>query len=201
MRLQITLPWTSPSLPINWSFRSWRLWEGFRRWSGAGRTAWPALPPVANSPEPSFLSRRQKSGLYHSCSAGRTARSKGIIARVACGEPWGPAVLNCKMREAPWSAAAKLPPWNPGRTAAASPPHSIALRVFSWFPGARQRTGMSDCPENDCAVGGADIAFYVGATGRIHTRQCMRHPHPFSWFPGARQRTGMSDCPEIGHLS
>jgi len=51
------------------------------------------------------------------------------------------------------------------------------------------------CPENlFFLVGGADIAFYVGATGRINTRQCMRHPHPFSWFLGARQRTGMSDC-------
>ena len=38
-------------------------------------------------------------------------------------------------------------------------------------------------------MGGADIAFYVGDTGRIHTSQCVRPP-----FPGARQPTGMSDC-------
>ena len=49
------------------------------------------------------------------------------------------------------------------------------------------------------SVGGADIAFSVGATGRIHTRQCMRHPNAFSWFLGARQPTGMRDCFEIGH--
>jgi hypothetical protein len=28
------------------------------------------------------------------------------------------------------------------------PLHSKALRAFSWFLGARQRTGMSDCFEN-----------------------------------------------------
>jgi len=46
---------------------------------------------------------------------------------------------------------------------------------------------MSDSPENDCAVGGADIAFYVGDKERIHTRQCMRHP---SLFPGRRSQHG-----------
>ena len=33
-------------------------------------------------------------------------------------------------------------------TAAASLPHSMALRAFSLSLGARQRTGMSDCLEN-----------------------------------------------------
>jgi len=28
------------------------------------------------------------------------------------------------------------------------PPHSEALRAFSWFLGARQRTGINDCTEN-----------------------------------------------------
>jgi len=33
---------------------------------------------------------------------------------------------------------------------------------------------MSDCFEDPRALGGADIAFYLGATGRMHTRQWMR---------------------------
>ena len=32
------------------------------------------------------------------------------------------------------------------REGGVEPPHSKALRAPSWFPGARQRTGMSDCP-------------------------------------------------------
>jgi len=43
--------------------------------------------------------------------------------------------------KAPWSAAAKLPPWNTGKKAAAWLPHSKALRAFSWFQAARQPTG------------------------------------------------------------
>jgi len=46
--------------------------------------------------------------------------------------------------KAAWSAAAKLPPWNSGKTAAASLPHSKALRAFSWFLGAHLPTGMSN---------------------------------------------------------
>ena len=42
---------------------------------------------------------------------------------------------------------------------------------------------------NDYAAGDADIAFYAGDTGRIHTGRCVRHPKVLSWFPGARQAT------------
>ena len=107
--------------------------------------------------------------------------------------PWRRGV-GVRVREAPWSAAAKLPPCNSGRTAAATLTYSTSLCEFSCFQGACQPMGMRDCPENDCAVGGADIAFYVGATGRIPTRQCRRHPNPFSWFLGAA--SGLSDCSE-----
>jgi len=81
------------------------------------------------------------------------------------------------------------PPWDFGAATArlrtafrprcesgVKPLHSKALRAFSWFLGARQPTGTSDCFENDCAVGGADIAFYVGETGCTFATQCMRHP-------------------------
>jgi len=47
--------------------------------------------------------------------------------------------------KAPWSAVVAATAFGPGSKAAASLPHSKALRAFSWFPGARQRTGMSDC--------------------------------------------------------
>jgi len=46
------------------------------------------------------------------------------------------AALKMPVPEAPWSAARR------------GGPHPMALRAFSWFLGARQRTGMSDCPEN-----------------------------------------------------
>jgi hopene-associated glycosyltransferase HpnB len=43
------------------------------------------------------------------------------------------------------------------------PPHSKALRAFSWFLDARQRTGMNDC----------SIIHYSQFTIRIDTFQCM----------------------------
>jgi hypothetical protein len=46
-----------------------------------------------------------------------------------------------------WSAVAPATAFRSEFKAAASLPHSKALRVFSWFQGARQRTGMNDCFE------------------------------------------------------
>ena len=68
--------------------------------------------------------------------------------------------------------------------------------------GAKRGESFNPCLLNALArlivihifVGGADIAFCVGDTGRIHARQCMRHPSAFSWFLGACQPTGMSAC-------
>jgi len=56
----------------------------------------------------------------------------------------------------------------------------------SWFLGARQQTGMGDCSEN--AVGAALVAAQGAHEGRPYKARAS------SWFPGARQPTGMRDC-------
>jgi hypothetical protein len=53
------------------------------------------------------------------------------------------AALKMLVPKAPWSAVAAATAVGPGSKAAASLPHSKALRAFSWFLGAAG--GMSDC--------------------------------------------------------
>jgi hypothetical protein len=62
--------------------------------------------------------------------------------------------LKILVLKSPWSAVAPATAFGSGSKAAASLPNSKALRAFSWFPGGRQRTGMSDCSENSRAERG-----------------------------------------------
>jgi len=60
--------------------------------------------------------------------------------------------LRIVVPKAPWSAVSvsrrTATAFGSASKAPASLPHSKALRAFSWFQGAYQRTGMSDCSEN-----------------------------------------------------
>ena len=80
--------------------------------------------------------------------------------------------------------------------------NSIAGRMpalrFSWFPGARQQTGMSDCSEIACHSERSEES-RPGLSGAVRPTQ-SKIPrfarNDISSFPGARQGTGMTDGSE-----
>jgi len=75
-------------------------------------------------------------------------RGNDVTFERAAGDEEARTALKIVVPKAPWSAVAAATAFGSGSTAAASLPHSMALRAFSWFLGARQPTSMSDCLEN-----------------------------------------------------
>jgi hypothetical protein len=80
----------------------------------------------------------------------RTKDTRLKFTQITIGviEPIGFGHLTLVVPKAPWSAVASATAFGSAPTAAASLPHSKALRAFSWLLGARQPTVMSYCLGN-----------------------------------------------------
>ena len=119
--------------------------------------AWDQGPkcPTGRLVEAPGLKRLCKTSFACHCEDPKLTRNLALLRQSVCRRRLGvrrldAALSSARSAKSPSASIQFIPgkPRSAGRQGGVKPPHSKVLRAFSWFPGARLRTGMSDCPEN-----------------------------------------------------